>query len=374
MRSSSSLSLQPFDIIDNYRVIKQIANGGFGSVYLVRENVSNQPYAMKISKSREQNAQIDVEHTVLKQMQGSLYFPRFHACGKLEIGGAPHKYVVMELLGPSLSQLQAALPGSRYSISTALRLGVEMVCMLRELHSRGFVHRDIKPSNFLVRKDNPTPLCLVDFGLSKRFWDPTTGNPHVQQNVNSFIGTSKYSSVNAHKKVDLGPSDDMIMWFHSLIEMIAGALPWNNVSNKELIMKMKESISPEELCKNAPKQLLNVYSELLKLGYEDIPDYDMILLRLSEAMRDAGVNSTEPYDWCKLSEEEQNSIFQLPLNRRISDVYDFNQPQANLTNYSSVEYINDTLLLGEDDESDKKFNFKTYVKKIFHCGNCCNII
>lgn len=367
----SSFSLQPFDIIDKYRVIKQVADGGFGCVYLVRENGSNQPYAMKISKTCGHNTQIDIEYSVMKQIQGSIYFPKFYAYGKFEKESIIYFYIVMELLGPSLSRLKKSLPNCKYSLSTALRLGMEMVCMLREFHSRGFVHRDIKPSNFLVRKDSPTPLCLIDFGLTKRFLDPATGKPHVQLNVNSFIGTSKYSSINAHKKMDLGPSDDMIMWFHSLIEMIDGTLPWNNVSNKDSILKMKESISPEELCKNLPKQLLSIYTELLKLSYEDIPDYDMILLELSDAMRDTGANSTEPYDWCKLSETEQNSIFQLPQNRRTSDIFDLNQTQVHLTNFSNNEDQNETLLLGEDDNSDKKFNLKAYTKKLFHC---CNII
>lgn len=40
--------------------------------------------------------------------------------------------------------------GGRLSLETTLRLGAQMVSLLRMLHSTGYVHRDIKPENFCV--------------------------------------------------------------------------------------------------------------------------------------------------------------------------------------------------------------------------------
>ncbi|KAH0795543.1 CK1 family protein kinase [Histomonas meleagridis] len=355
--------IQPFDIINNYRVIKMIANGGFGSVFFVRENGSNQPFAMKIEKTNRRTSQFDIEYSVLRQIQGSLYFPKLYSHGSFH----QNNYIVMELLGPSLSRLMSSLPNNRYSISTTLRLGMEMVCMLREFHSRGFVHRDIKPSNFLVRYKNPTPLCLIDFGLAKRFINPSTGKPHQQNTVSCFIGTAKYSSLNAHKKVDLGPRDDMISWFHTMIEMLNGELPWNNAHDKEGIMKMKEAISPAELTKNAPKEFENIILSLLQLNYEDLPDYDMILLELSQALRDIGKESSDPYDWEKLSEIEINSIFQYPCSRRPSDVYDYSNTQIRTPKYFVKEENKETFLLANEDD-DSFFGNDPKC-----CFDCCNI-
>lgn len=372
--SDEPFHIQPFDIIDNYRIIKNIGHGGFGNIFFIRELGSNSPAAMKIDRNQMQRAQIDVEYSILKQLQGSQYFP--HLLGHGTYNNST--YFVMELLGPSLSRVRSLLPDNKYSISSAIRIGMEIVCMLREFHSRGFVHRDVKPGNFLLRPESPTPLCLIDFGLAKRYIDPLTGSPHEQELVSSFIGTVRYASLNAHRKIDLGPRDDMICWFHSMIELIVGHLPWRMISDKELIMRMKEKISPEELCADLPSQFLTIYNSLIKLRYDEQPDYDMILLELSDAMRDNHCNSTDLYDWEKLSEIQWASISVLPSSRRKSDSF-----ATNVTEILVNEYIPppkkeettkpDQFVLLHDSTQFSDEDDKSFLRKCFlWCPNCCS--
>lgn len=263
-----------------------IANGGFGTVYFVRELGSNMPMAMKVEKNNKSKSSIEIEYSILKQLQSSLYFPHLFGHGTIN----DLSYIVMELLGPSLSRVKSYLPEGKFSLSTSLRLGIEIVCLLREFHARGFVHRDIKPANFLIRPDSPSPICLIDFGLSKRFLDPVTNKPHEMRTgelYQCFIGTARYASINAHKRIDLGPRDDMICWFNMMVELINGELPWSRLKDRNEILKMKEEIvsKPEERCQNLPIQFISIYDEITKLKYDEFPDYDMILLFLSDALR-----------------------------------------------------------------------------------------
>ncbi|CAM9948864.1 unnamed protein product, partial [Ectocarpus sp. 12 AP-2014] len=46
--------------------------------------------------------------------------------------------------------------GGHFSLETTLRLGAQMVGLLRMLHSTGYVHRDIKPENFCVVRTGPS--------------------------------------------------------------------------------------------------------------------------------------------------------------------------------------------------------------------------
>jgi len=75
----------------------------------------------------------------------------------------------MELLGENLSELRRKQPDSRFSLSTSLRLGVQMVRATEAVHKLGYIHRDIKPSNFVI---GPAPhrvrqCYVIDFGLAR---------------------------------------------------------------------------------------------------------------------------------------------------------------------------------------------------------------
>lgn len=102
-----------------------------------------------------------------------------------------------------------------------------MVQRLEYMHSRNFIHRDMKPDNFLVGAGKKASLLyMIDFGLSKRFRDPKTGEHIPYRDNKSLTGTARYASVNTHLGIEQARRDDMESVGFILVYFLKGTLPW----------------------------------------------------------------------------------------------------------------------------------------------------
>jgi casein kinase 1 len=61
----------------------------------------------------------------------------------------------------------------------------------------------MKPDNFMTGINQKRSLVyLIDFGLSKRYRDPKTGDHIPYRDGKSLTGTARYASVNTHLGVE----------------------------------------------------------------------------------------------------------------------------------------------------------------------------
>ena len=72
---------------------------------------------------------------------GKEHVCRFIGCGRND----RFNYVVMQLQGRNLAELRRAQPRGAFSLSTSLRLGLQILKAIESIHEVGFLHRDIKP-------------------------------------------------------------------------------------------------------------------------------------------------------------------------------------------------------------------------------------
>lgn len=150
--------------IGRYDIQTKIADGGMGSVYRGRSQITGEPVAIKIVPANMANNQV-----LLKRFE-----QEFRAASSLDHENLVRAidfgyenstpYLVMEFVdGETLGQKidrQGRLPEKE-----AIKIIAQIAQGLHKAHSAGMVHRDVKPDNILITADGKAKLA--DMGLVK---------------------------------------------------------------------------------------------------------------------------------------------------------------------------------------------------------------
>ena len=206
----------------------------------------------------------------------------------------------MELLGENISDLRKKQPGQQMSLSSVLRLGLQMLEAIKGMHDVGLIHRDIKPSNFAMGLGDKSSVCvMIDFGLSKKFRS-SNGEIRPARDSPGFRGTARYASVNAHLEQDLGRRDDLWSLFYVIIELSLGSLPWSRMKEKDDISAKKQLAmrNPDLLLESdLPPEFLAIMQHLTTLSFEEKPDYAYLQSLLNKRLLAEGYSEETPFDW-----------------------------------------------------------------------------
>jgi serine/threonine protein kinase len=342
-------TFKPGTVFESYAIQKLIGQGGFGDVYWVKEKGTDSSFAMKLEPING-DERLQIELQVLQKLQGSPLPPKLSASGATD----NHRYMVMELIGPSVAQVRRKMPGGKLSLSTSLRVAFHMLRLIQELHNTSYIHRDIKPANFLIRAEMANPITLIDYGLAKLYANPETGEILPPREKKGFVGAAKYCSTHAHEGMELSRRDDIACWIYSLIEMIKGSLPWSHLKDRHEIYMMKQSISIESLLEGLPQQLQSIWKCYEQCSFEDKPNYPLLMSFLNEAIEEAKISWTENYDWDQISAEDMKRMSVLDVKERCAGDVAFTPTD-----------LPPPVLPGEEKESEIQ------AEAVGGCGGCC---
>ena len=113
-------------------------------------------------------------------------------------------------------------------------LAEQMITRVEFIHAQNFLHRDMKPDNFLIGINNKASMVyMIDFGLSKRYRDPKTGEHIPYRDNKSLTGTARYASVNTHIGIEQARRDDLESIGYILLYFLKGQLPWQGLQGKD---------------------------------------------------------------------------------------------------------------------------------------------
>jgi serine/threonine protein kinase len=212
--------------IGRYKLLQQIGEGGFGTVYMAeQEEPVRRRVALKIIKlgmdTKQVIARFEAERQALALMEHPNIAKVFDA-GATETG---RPYFVMELV--------RGVPITDYCdqnrLGTTERLDLFMaVCgAVQHAHQKGVIHRDIKPTNVMVTLHDGTPVPkIIDFGIAKATNQRLTERTLFTE-YNQFIGTPAYMSPEQAEMsgLDVDTRSDIYSLGVLLYELLTGTTP-----------------------------------------------------------------------------------------------------------------------------------------------------
>ncbi|MDO8845214.1 MAG: serine/threonine-protein kinase [Methylicorpusculum sp.] len=211
--------LQSGTIIDDYIIERELAHGGFSSVYLARQRIDQIQVAIKEYLPRKLAHRTWNNHVVAHSeenrdlfMRGrSLFFEEAKALATLKHPNIvdvinffqENSTVYMVMTYDYGFSLDKILKDRLITITHAFLVKVftALLSGIGFIHEQQLLHLDIKPANILIRPEND-PL-LLDFGAIQSF-------PNTIKNKNSKILTKGFSPIEQYNTTSqLGPWTDI---------------------------------------------------------------------------------------------------------------------------------------------------------------------
>ncbi|KAL4449584.1 hypothetical protein ABPG74_007407 [Tetrahymena malaccensis] len=167
---------QKIEFLGRYKVVKQIGQGTFGTVFKC-STYKGYEYAIKQINNVKMKKMMNNELDALKSVN-SKYVVRYY---EVFYDKQDHPCIVLELCeGGTLSDLMKKFSNHCIPEKIALNLFVQILVGFKEIQKANLIHRDVKLQNILLKNDQPK---IADFGLVAQ---------QQKDKVDGFAGTPMY--------------------------------------------------------------------------------------------------------------------------------------------------------------------------------------
>lgn len=210
--------------IDRYKIVKRIASGGMGHVYLAERNDGQflRKVAIKVLRN-ELHSDTNINRFYKERsILSSLEHPNIARLydGGMTDDGRP--FLVMEYVD--------GVPIHRYVQENKLKLRdildlFEQVCdAVRYAHNHFVIHRDLKPDNIFVTSSGT--VKVLDFGVAKIVDPANTESSVTQDEKSELILSLLYAAPEQVQRGKITAATDVYMLGVILYELLTGIQPF----------------------------------------------------------------------------------------------------------------------------------------------------
>lgn len=268
--------------IGPYQILKTIAKGGMGEVFLAYDTVSGRKIALKrIRDDLLLHPQINQRFLREARLTSQLIHPTIIPIYSIHESTNLTYYTMPYLEGETLRQIfrkarererQPELPKDPHtSIPALIRIFLQVCQAVAYAHSHGVLHRDLKPENFIVGKYGE--VLILDWGLAKMVNEESDDEdikdaeisvqPHVTK-IGKVVGTIAYMAPERALGKPATIQTDIYSLGVVLYQILTLELPFHrkNIDHFKKIW-MKEVVEAPELV--APyRDVPEILSEVVK--------------------------------------------------------------------------------------------------------------
>ncbi len=213
-------ALSPKLVLDRYSLIRRIGSGGFGAVWLARDETLRREVAVKVvphQHDQEDSADGRPDREALAAAR--LNHPGIVALYEAGQDGEAH-YLVSELvIGKTIDVLAEEGLLSDHDVA---QIGIALCDALKHAHAQGVIHRDVKPQNVIVPEAPQSAAGvakLTDFGIASLAGDdPLT-------RTGDIVGTLAYMAPEQAEGQRATAQSDLYALALVIYEALAGNNP-----------------------------------------------------------------------------------------------------------------------------------------------------
>ncbi|MEH1868935.1 MAG: AAA family ATPase [Nostoc sp.] len=154
------------------------------------------------------------------------------------------------------------------SLSSFLKLAIDITDILGKIHGAGVIHKDINPGN-IVLNPNTGLVKIIDFGIATYLnrTNPAFKSPHALEGTLAYLSPEQTGRMNR----SLDYRTDFYSLGVTFYELLTGQLPFPTNDVLELVHChiAKQPISPHDLNTTIPKPVSDIILKLMAKNAED---------------------------------------------------------------------------------------------------------